>query len=88
MDLPNMANSISREDQRSGICGATLPYSRSCQKSYMRTKLPKNSATLSGTLHKPSSQVNLTHFFLLIFYYYIFIYFFRVNQTFKITVLH
>lgn len=62
MDLPNIANSISREDQRPGICGATLPYSRSCQKSYMRTKLPKNTATLSGTLHKPSSQVNLTHF--------------------------
>jgi len=57
MDHPNMASAISRDDQRSGICGATLPYSRSCQKNYSRTKLPKNTVGSSGTLHKPSSQV-------------------------------
>lgn len=52
-----MDNSISNDEQKSGICGATLPYSRSCQKSYTRTKLPTNSAVFSGTLHKQSSQV-------------------------------
>jgi len=58
MDLPNLDSSICNEDPKSGICGATLPYSRSCQKSYSRTKLPKNSAVFSsGTLHKQSSQV-------------------------------
>ncbi|XP_029345883.1 latrophilin Cirl isoform X1 [Acyrthosiphon pisum] len=57
IDLPNLDNSICNEDPKSGICGATLPYSRSCQKSYSRTKLPKNSAVFSsGTLHKQSSQ--------------------------------
>lgn len=57
IDLPNLDNSISNADQNSGICGATLPYSRSCQRSYSRSKLPKNAAVFSGTLHKQSSQV-------------------------------
>lgn len=57
MDHPNMPSTISRDDQRPSICGATLPYSRSCQKSYLRTKLPKNIVGSSGTLHKPPSQV-------------------------------
>lgn len=58
IDLPNLDNTICNEDPKSGICGATLPYSRSCQKSYSRTKLPKNSGVFtSGTLHKQSSQV-------------------------------
>lgn len=57
IDLPNLNSSIAREDPKPGICGATLPYSRSCQRSYSRNKLPKNTGGFSGTLHKPSSQV-------------------------------
>jgi len=57
MDLPNLDSSLSNEDKKSGICGGTLPYSRSCQRSYSRSKLPKNNGVFSGTLHKQSSQV-------------------------------
>lgn len=63
IDLPNLDTSISREDPMSGNCGATLPYSRSCQRSYTRSKLPKNPAVFSGTLHKPTSQVYKIYFF-------------------------
>lgn len=57
---------MSNEDQKSGICGATLPYSRSCQRSYTRTKLPKNSAVFSGTLHKQSSLVHIIYLYFII----------------------
>lgn len=63
IDMPTLDNTMSNEDQKSVICGGTLPYSRSCQKSYSRTKLPKNSAVFSGTLHKQSSQVLKSFFF-------------------------
>lgn len=66
MDLPKLDGSISNEDQKSNICGATLPYSRSCQKSYSRTKLPKNSTVFSSTLHKQSSQVFILLYYVII----------------------
>jgi len=81
MDLPNLDNTICNEDPKSGICGATLPYSRSCQKSYSRTKLPKNSAVFtSGTLHKQSSQVLKNKLILKLYKCYFYMYFF-LEQT-------
>lgn len=56
---------MSNEDHKSGICGATLPYSRSCQRSYTRSKLPKNAAVFSGTLHKQSSLVYINFILIL-----------------------
>lgn len=72
IDLPHLENSMSNEDQKSGICGATLPYSRSCQRSYTRTKLPKNPAVFSGTLHKQSSLVHIICLYFIIEALYIY----------------
>ncbi|XP_050426241.1 latrophilin Cirl [Adelges cooleyi] len=58
IDVPELDSSSPNNDQQTAVRGGTLPYTRSCQRNYSRTKLPKSSGqTMFGnTLHKPSSQ--------------------------------
>lgn len=60
MEVPDSDNSIPKNEHQAVVCGGTLPYTRSNQKTYSRNKIPKAGTMFGNHLHKQTSQVYMS----------------------------
>ncbi|XP_050526873.1 latrophilin Cirl [Daktulosphaira vitifoliae] len=57
IEVPDLDNTIPKNEHQAVVCGGTLPYTRSSQKTYSRNKmLPKAGTMFGSRLHKQSLQ--------------------------------